>query len=86
MNNKLTNLERKHLEKVKSLNCSCCDAPPPSSAHHVKQHSQFITVALCADCHQGANGLHGNKSYMRIKKLDELDLINITVKRLFEYG
>jgi hypothetical protein len=83
MLNRINDRERQYLEMVKSLPCSCCDAPGPNQAHHVKQHRQYVCVALCPDCHTGTNGLHGNKSYMRIKKLDELDLINITVKRLF---
>lgn len=87
MNNKLTAAERRHLQRVKSLPCSVCNAPPPSSAHHVRQHSQYICVALCHDCHQGAfNGIHGQRRMWAVKKMDELDALNVTIRRLIEDG
>lgn len=85
MNNKLTDTERQHLANVKSLPCSVCDAPGPSDAHHVKQHRQYTCVALCKDCHQGSFlGWHGQKRAWSIRKMDELDALNITVQRLLE--
>jgi hypothetical protein len=84
LNNRLTNRERAHLGRVKELPCSVCDAPGPSDAHHVKQHNQFTAVALCRDCHMGSEmGWHGRKTAWRIRKLDELDALNITLGRLF---
>lgn len=83
MNNHLTAKERAHLARVKALACSVCDAPGPSHAHHVKQRQQFTAVALCPDCHQGShNGIHGQRAMWRIKRMDELDALNVTVKRL----
>jgi len=83
MNNKLTTKQREHIGRVKALPCSVCDAPPPSAAHHVKQHQQFTVVALCTDCHQGSfNGWHGQKRMWSIKKMDELDALAITIERL----
>jgi len=85
MNNKITASERKHLARVKSLPCSVCNAPPPSSAHHVRQHRQYTCIALCYDCHQGSKmGWHGEKIAWKIKKMDELDALNITLQRLFD--
>lgn len=78
----ITNRERDHLFSVKSLDCSCCGAPGPSQAHHIKQGQHYTCVAVCPDCHTGANGIHGNKSYLRIKKLDELDLLSMTIDLL----
>ena len=87
MNNKLTAAERRHLHRVKSLPCSVCNAPPPSDAHHVKQHRQYICVALCRDCHQGGfNGLHGQRRMWAVKKMDELDALNVTIERLLSDG
>ena len=83
MNNKLNAKERRHLASVKELPCSVCDAAPPSDAHHVKQHRQFTCIALCKDCHQGSfMGWHGQKRAWAIKKMDELDALNITIERL----
>jgi hypothetical protein len=83
MNNKLSARERAHLERVKDLRCSVCDAPPPSDAHHIKQGLQWTAVALCKDCHQGAfMGWHGQKRAWAIAKMDELDALNVTLSRL----
>jgi hypothetical protein len=85
MNNKLNLKQRLHIGRVKALPCSVCDAPPPSAAHHVKQHQQFTVVALCTDCHQGSfNGWHGQKRMWSIKKMDELDALAITIERLLD--
>lgn len=75
--------EKRHVEAVKLLPCSVCDAPPPSDAHHINQGQHFTTVALCKDCHQGSeNGWHGRKVMWRIHKMDELAALNITLRRL----
>jgi hypothetical protein len=83
MNNKLNDAEREHLARVKSLPCSVCGVPGPSAAHHVKQHQQYTAVALCYDCHQGSLlGWHGQKRAWAVRKMDELDALNVTVQRL----
>jgi hypothetical protein len=85
MNNSPTAKERKHLSRVKELPCSVCDAAGPSDAHHVKQHRQYTCVALCKDCHQGSvMGWHGQKRMWSLKKMDEIDALNITIARLLE--
>ncbi|MBN9369148.1 MAG: hypothetical protein J0H59_19275 [Comamonadaceae bacterium] len=83
MNNRLTARERAHLGRVKELQCSVCDAPAPSEAHHVKQGQQYTAVALCESCHRGPlMGWHGQRRMWAIKKMDEMDALNVTVQRL----
>lgn len=83
MNNKLTAQDRAHFQRVKALPCSVCDAPGPSDAHHVKQGLQYTCIALCKDCHQGSIlGWHGQKRAWAIRKMDEIDALNVTVRRL----
>lgn len=85
LNNKLNPKQREHVLRVKELPCSVCDAPAPSDAHHIKQHRQYTVVALCKDCHQGAlMGWHGQKRMWAIKKMDELDALNVTIERLLD--
>jgi len=85
MNNTLTAKERKHLSRVKELPCSVCDAPPPSQAHHIKQHRQYVCVSLCESCHtSNYNGIHGQKRMWDVMKMTEIDALNITLKRLLE--
>jgi hypothetical protein len=77
MNNKLNARERKHLGMIKSLPCVVCDSPPPSDAHHIEQHKQYLCLPLCKDCHQGSlNGIHGQKNMWRVMKMTELDALN----------
>ena len=76
--------ERVHLQAVKELPCSVCDNPPPSEAHHINQGQHYTCVALCVDCHRGSNnGWHGRRSVWKVKKMDELAALAITIKRLF---
>ena len=85
MNNKLTARERDHIQRVKELPCSVCDAPGPSDAHHIEQRLQYTVVALCKECHQGPMmGWHGQKRAWAIRKIDELDALNITIERLLQ--
>lgn len=83
MLNKLDDQERAHIAAVKELQCSVCDAPGPSEAHHMKQGQQYTAVALCESCHRGAlMGWHGQRRMWAIKKMDELAALNVTVQRL----
>lgn len=83
MNTRPTARERIHLGRVKELPCSVCDAEGPSDAHHIDQQLVYTCVALCKDCHQGSfNGWHGQKRRWIQEKMNELDALNITLRRL----
>ena len=85
MNNTLTAKERAYVGLVKELPCSVCDHPGPSDAHHSKQHRQYTVIALCKDCHQGSrNGWHGQRTMWKLKKMEEIDALNITVERVID--
>lgn len=87
MNNKLNAAERRHLARVKALPCSLCDAHGPSEAHHIEQGLQYTCVALCHGCHRGQIlGWHGQKRMWAIKRMTELDALNVTLNRLFNDG
>ena len=83
MNNKLTAKQREHIGNIKMMNCSVCDAPGPSDAHHIEQSLQYCVIPLCKDCHQGSfNGLHGQKRAWILRKMTELDALNKTIQNL----
>jgi hypothetical protein len=84
MNSKnLTAADRAHIANVKALPCSVCDLPGPSDAHHINQGQHFTVVALCKDCHQGKRmGWHGERFAWKIAKMDELQALNVTLRRL----
>ena len=81
-----TPAESAYLERVKNLPCSCCGAPGPSDAHHPRtgqgmsqRAGHYTAVALCKDCHQGPKGIHGDRTMMRIFKIDEMGMLNLTI-------
>jgi hypothetical protein len=75
--------EEHHIVRVKELPCSLCDAEGPSECHEIKQGQWFTSLALCPSCHRdNLMGLHGQKRMWAIKKMDELDGLAVTIKRL----
>lgn len=46
--------------------------------------SNYLTVPLCPEHHQGATGVHGlgTKAFERLYKLTELDLLAMTIEHL----
>ena len=85
MNNRLTAAERQHLGRIKAMPCGVCGASGQSEAHHVNQHQQYTAIPLCADCHRGShNGIHGNRRIWAVKKLDEMTVLNNTIKEMLK--
>ena len=81
---------KRHLSRVAALPCVLCGALPVER-HHIRegqgaaQRAQdLLTVALCPDHHRGPNGLHGlgTRGFYTRYKLDELDLLAMTLEKL----
>lgn len=80
-----TKAEHSHIERVKQLPCSVCDDLGPCDAHEIKQGQWYTAVALCKSCHQGPLlGWHGQRRMWALKKMDEVDALAVTVRRLLE--
>lgn len=85
MNNQLNSKERLHLGRVRELGCSVCDHPGPVEAHHIKQGLQYTAIGLCSSCHRDNKmGWHGQKIAWKIRKMDEIDALNVTLQRLLD--
>lgn len=83
--------------RVARLGCVLCmllGTPQTSrtTVHHVKNATSigqraphYLTVALCDEHHQGANGLHGlgTKGFYLRYRLDEYALLNLTIEGVF---
>jgi len=83
MLNRIAPKDRERLARVKACPCSVCGAPGPSEAHHIRQHEQYLCVALCADCHRGSLlGLHGQRRAWTLRKMDEWDALAVTLRNL----
>jgi hypothetical protein len=79
----ISHAESRHMQRVKELPCSVCDSPGPSDAHHINQGQHWTVVALCKDCHQHSfHGWHGQRWAWQLRKMDELDALAITIKRI----
>lgn len=84
----MRNADKTHMGRVAELPCACC-GDSPVQVHHIREGqgiaqraSNFLTVPLCPDCHTGPYGVHGDKSRMRARKLDEMSMLADTIERL----
>ena len=80
---------RKHLSRIAEMPCSLCGASAPSLIHHLREGQgmaqradDYLTVPLCPDCHQGPNGVHGDKALLKVYKIDELGLLAKTIEQI----
>lgn len=81
----MTPAERSHVSRIKEMDCVVCGASGPSECHEINQGQWFTSMPLCADCHRGSfNGWHGQKRAWIVRKMDELDALNITIERLMD--
>lgn len=83
---------------VAGLRCVLCTAlnlaqTSPTNVHHLRsgkgkgqRAGHFTVAALCHECHQGPHGFHGDKTLLRIAKVDELDLLDMTIEALRRKG
>lgn len=79
---------KQHLSRIAQLPCACCGVTGVH-VHHIREGqgmsqraSDFLTIPLCPDCHQGPQGVHGDRTLMRVYKLSELDMLANTIMRL----
>jgi hypothetical protein len=88
--------ERAHMGRVAAMPCICCtlldqQQMSRTEVHHVRagqggaqRAPDFLTIPLCGeDCHRGRNGVHGDKTYLGLLKMTELDLLAATIERLY---
>jgi len=80
---------KRHMAKLAALPCACCGAASPSNVHHIREGQgmaqradDFLAIPLCWYCHQGPQGIHGDRSAWRMRKLTELDALADTIRRL----
>ena len=82
---------------VAKLPCVLCETlgqgPAAAHVHHIREGqgasqraSDFLTIPLCPECHQGRHGIHGDRALLRVAKMTELDLLAVTVERLLHRG
>lgn len=79
---------KQHMSRIAQLPCACC-GEHGVHVHHIRdgqgmgqRASDFLTIPLCPACHQGPQGVHGDRTLMRVYKLSELDMLANTIMRL----
>jgi Zn finger protein HypA/HybF involved in hydrogenase expression len=84
----MTKAEKQYLNRVAALSCALCDAEGVH-IHHVRegqgmaQRAQnWLAIPLCPNCHTGSQGIHGDRRLLKARKLDEMDLLAMTIERL----
>jgi len=41
-----------------------------------------LVIPVCPSCHTGSHGIHGDKQLLKARKLDEIDLLAMTIEAL----
>ncbi len=79
-----TAAERRHIERLAAMDCVVCGGSPVE-VHEPEQGLWFAAVPLCATCHRHeVYGWHGQRRNWKARKMDELDAIAATVRKLME--
>jgi hypothetical protein len=91
----MTRSESAYLARVSRLGCACCNllgfdmADVPPEIHHPREDQgmaqraqHWLAIPLCAECHRGSRGIHGDRSILRQLKCTELDLLSWVISRL----
>ena len=82
---------RAYMQRVREIPCVLCEklglGKSPSAAHHAfdsASRSDFLTIALCYEHHQGAGGFHGlgEREFCRRYKTTEAELLGMTIEAL----
>lgn len=91
-----TKAEKAYHDKVAQLPCMMCfvmGRQSRASVHHIREGQgasqradHYLVIPLCYDCHQGPHGFHGDRAYMKIHKVEELDLLALTIAMLHARG
>jgi hypothetical protein len=87
--------EQQHKARIAAMPCILCTVlgmkqTSRTSVHHIREgqgmsqrSSHWLSIPLCIDqCHQGKNGIHGDRSLLHVAKCTELDLLAMTLKAI----
>lgn len=82
---------QRHLARVRAVGCLICQnfglGETPASAHHIgdsSDRSDYLTIPLCKEHHQGATGFHGlgERAFNARYSTTELQLLGELIERL----
>ena len=82
---------QRHMERIAAMPCICCrllgeQQKKKTNVHHIREdrapRNDFLTLPLCWDHHQGSKGVHGDKTYLRILRTSEWELLAYVIEEL----
>lgn len=88
--------QQAYLADVHNQRCALCtklgkQQDSPTEAHHPRdgqgmsqRAGDFCAIALCGDCHRGPQGIHGDRTLLRMAKVTEWDLHDITNEGVYQ--
>lgn len=47
-----------------------------------RRSAHWLSMPLCPPCHTGSHGVHGDRQLLRQAKVDEADLLALTIEAL----
>lgn len=80
-----------HMDRIAAVGCILCRELgrdyAPAQVHHIgdtSDRSDFLTIPLCPEHHQGATGFHGlgEREFNRRYKTSETKLLAKTIERI----
>ena len=77
-----TAAEKRHIERLATMDCVVCGASGPSEVHEPEQGLWFASMPLCPACHRGPEGWHGTRLRWPLRRIHELLAINKTIQQL----
>ena len=93
----MSKASREYMGRVARVPCVLCEAlgmpGVPAEVHHLREGqgasqraSDYLTAALCPECHRGPLGVHGDRTLLNMAKLGELDLLALTIEQIHGGG
>ena len=79
---------KRHMARVAQLPCAICGNygvhvhHPRFCAGMAQRASDFLTIPLCPECHEGKGGIHGDRSRWAVCKMDEPKALAWTIEAL----
>ena len=78
-----TRQEDYYVDLISQQPCVVCGSEDGSEVHEPEQGLWFASMPLCSLCHRGPEGWHGTRLRWKLRKINELQAINETVRKAF---
>jgi hypothetical protein len=80
------------MARIAAMDCLVCKLlsmkqESKTDVHHIREgrepRNDWLTLPLCHEsCHQGPRGVHGDKTYLRMLKMSEYELLAMVIEEV----